>query len=45
MAKPLHDSNFANVPLRPVKLGAAQAEIDRRAVGTIYLRSPRGREC
>jgi feruloyl-CoA synthase len=41
MAKPLHDHNSAHVPPRPVKLAPARVEIDRRADGTTYLRSPR----
>ena len=40
MAEPKRQQDLAAAPLRPVRLGASDFVIDRRANGTIYLRSP-----
>jgi feruloyl-CoA synthase len=40
MAEPVRDTSSAVAPLRPVRLGAARVELDRRPDGSIVLRSP-----
>jgi feruloyl-CoA synthase len=40
MAEPVRNTSSAAAPLRPVRLGAARVEFDRRSDGSIILRSP-----
>jgi feruloyl-CoA synthase len=40
MAEPVRNTSSAAAPLRPVRLGAARVELDRRPDGSIILRSP-----
>src|SRR6187549_3651692 len=40
MAEALRNTSPAAAPLRPVRLGAARVELDRRPDGSIILRSP-----
>jgi feruloyl-CoA synthase len=40
MAEPARDTKPKDAPLRPVRLGPADVRLDRKADGTIYLRSP-----
>ena len=40
MAEPVRNTSSAAAPLRPVRLGAARVELDRRSDGSIILRSP-----
>jgi feruloyl-CoA synthase len=40
MAEPVRDTSSAAAPLRPVRLGAARVELDRRPDGSTILRSP-----
>ena len=44
LAEPKRDAQGAAAPLRPVRLGPAGYIIDKRADGTIYLRSPHALE-
>jgi feruloyl-CoA synthase len=39
-AETMRDTKAASAPLRPVRLGPADVLLERRADGTIYLRSP-----
>ena len=41
MVEAVRDLRASAAPLRPVRLGPADVVLDRRADGTIYLRSPR----
>jgi feruloyl-CoA synthase len=40
MAEAVRNTNAANAPLRPVRLGPSDVLVDRRPDGTLYLRSP-----
>jgi feruloyl-CoA synthase len=41
MAEEMREKDFTSAPLRPVKLGPASAQLERKSDGTIYIRSPR----
>src|SRR3954468_8753706 len=40
MAEAMRNPTAAAAPLRPVRLGPSDVEIERRPDGTLYLRSP-----
>src|SRR5258705_3245131 len=40
MAEAMRNTAAAAAPLRPVRLGPSDVELERKADGTLYLRSP-----